>query len=111
MSNEELDKAIETAKAAVNNAINHYGYAVGEILDTQLVTDYGEAWFIIDSTRPEDKPHKDFFEACYYISNPKYGDHKAGDIIYGIQTNDNWNDLPNNPERACEEFRKYNEAE
>lgn len=103
----EMIAEVEKAMAAVNAAVAPHGYSVAECLDGQLAEDYGEAWFILESTRPTDKPHKDFFEACYYLSNfPDAG--KRGTIVYGVQGEGDWGDLPADPAVACEQFRKEN---
>ena len=106
---EELKAEVEAVRAAVNAAVNPHGFKAERLLDEVLAADYGEAWFILESTNSTDKPHKDFFEACYYLHDFATNHKRKGTIIYGFQTNDNWNDLPSDPALACEEFRTYNE--
>lgn len=101
----DIKEQIEIARAAVNAAVAPYGFHAELCMDEQLAEEIGEAWFILES----DKPHKDFFEACYYITPPKHGSHNAGDVIYGVMGPYDWEDYPADPAAACAAFRRYNE--
>ena len=104
---EELKAEIENARAEVNAAIIPHGFKADRLLDEQLASDFGEAWFIIDSTRETDKPHKDFFEVCYYLRDYSPQGPKKGTMAFGIQAAD-WIPLHSEPDVACGEFRAYN---
>jgi len=104
---EELKASIEKAREEVNAAIIPYGFKANRLLDEQIAADFGEAWFVIDSISETDKPHKDFFEVCYYLQDYSPQGPKKGSMAFGIQAAD-WIPLHNDPSVACGEFRDYN---
>ena len=101
----DIKEQIEIARAAVNAAVAPYGFHAERCMDELLAELVGEAWFILESG----KPHKDFFEACYYITPPKHGRHSAGDVIYGVMGPCAWEAYPADPAAACAKFQRENE--
>ena len=99
--NKITDEQRQTALAAVNAAVNPYGFKATymEDIDDEV---WFTLWYIDESKQKEVR--QGFFEAVYY-TQPKYGK-EAGYIAYGIMDGE-WVDLLPNAAASCAIYNKW----
>ena len=98
----ELTEMENKALAAVNAAVNPYGFKA-----MHMDTLDGEIWFTLwfmDESKQNDC--KAGFEAIYYTKPNEELKRGVGAIGFGIMDND-FTDLPDNPLKACEIYARW----
>lgn len=111
MSNEELNKVIETATKAVNDAVNPHGFkavlidTIDEICNGK---ETGEVWFTLwyADTEKQKEVRQGYFEAIYYFRPNAELKRGVGAIGFGVMDND-FVDLPDDAAKACAIFDKW----
>ena len=106
----ELNETESKALAAVNAAVNPYGFKAMHMDTIEGVScgkEYGEIWFTLwfmDESKQKDC--KAGFEAIYYTKPNEELKRGVGAIGFGIMDND-FTDLPDNPAKACEVYARW----